>query len=489
MKKWNLLLAALMLLLLPASGAAQELPDFLFSLCEGVGEGLEQGAMQALAAMDRELTLEMIPSSERIEEEKTMTLIVRAGNPRPQEAKVAITLDLPQRLSAAPDAAWEAVLPAAELDPQTGELVPAVVEFAREIALAPDGVSEDVVISAEMNMGTRYYKAQTPIALCVADVKAKAQTVGIANGRAEPGDAFSYRVELTNSGTAGKAVAAELKMPEGVTLEGELPEGFEIKDRAISGSVRVEAAGRAELSFPVCIDRNMLDGDADAMRLLSGALRVDGERVALPRVEVCGAKISARLLMEKENLAAGDAATLSVVVVNSGLAAADVKLSCVLPQGLELDRGEKKSEEATPGEAVSVPPENGDALPMMIAEEVSAQMQGRTLAFDLHMDAARETAQGVTANTQVLHIPVIAKEPREDLSETLMGAALAWSVDGSPAELSEAAVLRVYQKAFLGMSKEDWNGVFWAGVMMLAAVACLYAAAHREEKTEDFCCD
>ena len=93
MKKWNLLLAALLLLLLPASGAAQELPDFLFSLCESVGEGLEQGAMQALAAMDRELTLEMTPSSERIEEVQPVHLMIKAGNPRPKAESVQITLE------------------------------------------------------------------------------------------------------------------------------------------------------------------------------------------------------------------------------------------------------------------------------------------------------------------------------------------------------------------------------------------------------------
>ena len=115
MKKWNMMLLALALLMLPAAGLAQDLPDFLSAVYMSAGEGLEQGAMQAMAAMDRELTLEMIPSSDRIEEGQAVRLTIKAGNPRPQQESVKIVLDLPERLTAAPDTAWEAVLPAAEI--------------------------------------------------------------------------------------------------------------------------------------------------------------------------------------------------------------------------------------------------------------------------------------------------------------------------------------------------------------------------------------
>ena len=72
------------------------------------------------------------------------------------------------------------------------------------------------------------------------------------------------------------------------------------------------------------------------MRLLTGTLRVDGKRVAVPRIQLCGARISARLLPQAESLEAGEEMALNVVVVNAGLAAADVRVSCVLPEGISL---------------------------------------------------------------------------------------------------------------------------------------------------------
>ena len=86
MKKWNMMMLILALLALPATGMAQDLPDFLSAVYTGIGEGLEEGAMQAMAAMDQDLTLEMIPESGRIEEGQTICLTVKAGNPRPQPA-------------------------------------------------------------------------------------------------------------------------------------------------------------------------------------------------------------------------------------------------------------------------------------------------------------------------------------------------------------------------------------------------------------------
>lgn len=493
MKKWNVMLLALALLMLPAAGLAQDLPDFLSAVYTGLGEGLEQGAMQAMAAMDQELTLEMIPSSERIEEGQTIVLTVKAGNPRPQAANVKITLDLPERLTAVQDTAWEAVLPEAAPDPQTGALVPSETVFAREITLAAGGASEAAEIIAEMSMGTRFYRAKTALALCVPDVSAKAGVADVQNGRIQPGDAFVYQVDIANAGTASKNVPVELTLPEGVTAALPLPEGFALMENVIRGSVCAEAVGEAagsvSLAFPVTVSGDVLEGDADALRMLAGTLRVDGERVALPRVQVCGAKISAALMCEKENFEVGETAMLRAVVVNSGLAAADVELSCVLPQGLAL----ASDEEDEPQEAAVLPGDggspNGEAIPAVIAQEVTRTLENRTLVFDVHMEAARETSGGVIANTQVLEIPVTVSAPQENLSEALLGATLAWSVDDQPAQLGEAVAMRVYRDQFLGISKDEWSGVFWATVLLLAAVACLYAAARRDAKTEDFCCE
>ena len=138
-----------------------------------------------------------------------------------------------------------------------------------------------------------------------------------------------------------------------------LPEGFTRSQRQIRGEVKAAAAAGDEpftttLVFPMTVNEDALDGDEDAMRLLTGALRVDGKRVALPRVQLCGAKISARLLPQTDSLKAGETMALRVVLVNSGLAGADVRVSCVLPEGLSLVKAEEtetEPEEATGCEA------------------------------------------------------------------------------------------------------------------------------------------
>ncbi|MFR5795184.1 MAG: hypothetical protein ACLUI3_06200 [Christensenellales bacterium] len=60
------------------------------------------------------------------------------------------------------------------------------------------------------------------------------------------------------------------------------------------------------LTFPMTIREDALAEDEDALRLLSGVLRVDGQRIALPRVQLCGPKISAKLLPQTDNLKAGE---------------------------------------------------------------------------------------------------------------------------------------------------------------------------------------
>ena len=109
--------------------------------------------------------------------------------------------------------------------------------------------------------------------------------------------------------------------------------------------------------------------------------------------------------------------------------------------------------------------------------------------FDVHMDAASEAADGVIATTQVIEIPVVADAPQENLGEQLVGASLAWSVGEETMQLGEAVALRVVRPEFLGMSRADWNGVFWASVLLLVTVICLYAAVRRENKEDDFCCE
>ncbi|MFR5787981.1 MAG: hypothetical protein ACLUHE_13345 [Christensenellales bacterium] len=183
----------------------------------------------------------------------------------------------------------------------------------------------------------------------------------------------------------------ELILPADVTLSGDLPEGFTRSQRQIRGEVKAAAAAGDEpftttLVFPMTVNEDALDGDEDAMRLLTGALRVDGKRVALPRVQLCGAKISARLLPQTDSLKAGETMALRVVLVNSGLAGADVRVSCVLPEGLSLVKAEEtetEPEEATGSEAENaLPPEADDGLgadaePVLADEETLAEPEIR----------------------------------------------------------------------------------------------------------------
>ena len=227
--------------------------------------------------------------------------------------------------------AWEAALPAAKMD-ETGALVPSVTTFTRTLTLMPGGESAQGTVTAEMNVGSRFYRQSLPMALCVADISAKTSVTGAENGRLTAGKTMAYAVEIANAGTAEKTVPVELILPADVTLSGDLPEGFTRSQRQICGEVKASAAAGDEpftttLVFPMTVNEDALDGDEDAMRLLTGALRVDGKRVALPRVQLCGAKISARLLPQMDSLKAGETMALRVVLVNSGLAGADVRVS------------------------------------------------------------------------------------------------------------------------------------------------------------------
>ncbi|MBQ2991232.1 MAG: hypothetical protein IJD60_08065 [Clostridia bacterium] len=502
MKKRYLLPLLLLLMMVPASCCAQALPELFGAAKDSLTEGLSQGAAMAYAAMDQELTLELSAPSGRIEEGKTLTLSIAAGNPRPVETKVVFRLKLPERLQAAQDTTWEAVLPAAERDEETGALAPSVTVLTREIALMPGGASEDVALEAEMSMGTRFYRAMLPLALCVPDVSVSAQAQGTQGGRLFAGDVFAYEIRVANGGTAPKDVLLELALPESVSLTDALPAGFALENGIVRGHVRAEAAMQTEagmkdseavIRFPLKVAEDTLEGDHDANRTLSGALQADGRRVPLPRVQVCGAKISARLISDTDSLKTGETAKLRMVVVNSGLAPAGVSLSCVLPEGLRLAE-EEEEREATPAEmAHSLPPdEGGAAAPAAVKSEPTQQAMSRVdgaLVFDVKMDAARETADGIEAATKVIELSVVADEAQEKISERLVGASLAWTVDEGGVQLGEAVAMRVYRPGFLGVSPEDWNGIFWAGLLLMVTISLLYAAVRSDSREEDFCCE
>ena len=503
MKTKSMLAMAALCLALPAAASAQGLPDFLAAVSEGVEEGMELGAARLADSAQEDLTLTLGADSGRIEAGQTVTLTVTAENLRETETPVAFTLALPQRLACGEETAWEAVLPPAERT-EDGAIVPSVTAFTRTLTLAPGGASEAAAITCEMSMGTRFYRAQTALDLCVADVSVSASLEGGEDGRLQPGDAFAWRLEVCNTGMAAEAVELALILPDGVTPAGELPEGFTREGQRITGTVTAEqadevgaAASVAVISLPMQVEADALEGDGDALRLMAGSLYAGGERVPLPRIQVCGPKISAQLLAEAKEMETGDTALLRLMVMNEGLAPAQVKLSCALPEGLELAGGEKeaddededKADAPAPGDDAAGP----DAAPALAdstqpMREVDAQ--GRTVTFTWQMDGALQTEEGVVAATQMIELPVRALAPQEELEEQLVGAALAYSVDGGDMQLCEAAALRLYTPAFLGIAREDWGGVFWACVLMMITVGCLYGAVRAgSDKDEYFCCE
>lgn len=500
MKKMSIFLLCAMCLLLPATGAAQGLPQFASAVGEGLEEGLAAGAQLAAQSLDSDLTLALETSAPRIEEGQTLTLTVRAGNPRPVDTPVTIELELPERLSCAMDTAWEAVLPAAQLDEATGVLVPSETAFTREIALTPGGVSENVTLSCEMAMGARFYRATGEVALCVSDVQVSAALGGTDDGRMQPGESYGYRVEIANSGMAAKTLPLELILPAGVELGGELPAGFVQAGSRITGQVRAEAAqgdeaSHAVIEIPALISADALEDDEDAMRLMTGTLRADGERIPLPRVQVCAPRISARLVPEKDSLEAGEEMELRILVVNAGLAEANVRLSCMLPEGLTPVKLAAAKKTAAPARGEAAPQaeqdEKADEAPAasMQKEDAEPEHEKNALVYALHMDAASEQDGGVTASTRTLTLRVRAAEPQNNLSERLLGTTIAWSTDGGQTELGEAVATRVYRPMFMGITTDEWSGIFWAGLLLIVTVCCLYAAVRVDSGKEEYSCD
>lgn len=503
MKKWSMLLLAAALLCCPMSGQAEEAKDFLSALTQGIGEGVQVGA-QALADAEQELTLTLSAEAETIEEGNTRTLTITAGNPLPRTATVRFTLELPDRLSCAQPLVWEAELEAAKLDPVSGRIIPTVKTFAREVTLARGGESETAELRVEMAMGTRFYRAQTQMNLCVPNISASAALEGAENGRVQPGHDFAYVATIANDGTAAKDVTVEMVVPEGAQATGVLPEGLTLAGSRISGTVRAEAGGEMTLRFAMQVKEDALEGDEDAMRLMSGLLAVDGVRTAMPRIMVCGPKISVQMIPEAESLEVGEEMDLQIMLVNSGLAGADVQVSCLLPEGLTLVEEEKKakqtpavkkSQAATPDEAASsamlldeddTPPSAGAAEPVIgvqTMEDETVREDG-ALVYSVRMEAAKETDAGVSAAAQTITLRVKAETPQKKLSERLLGTALAWQVDGGETNLSEAVAVRVVRENFLGMTKDEVNGVLLAGLLLIVTVCCLYAAVKADEKEE-----
>lgn len=154
MKKICLIVLAAVCLLLPAAGMAQGLPDFFQAVQTGLSEGLAVGAAQTAAAMDKDLTLEISAQESRVEEGQTVVVTVTAQNPRPVDAEVSLTLALPERLTldAGQQSAWEATLPAAQMD-ENGTFQPSTTTFTRNLTLMPGGKSEQTTLSVEMNVG------------------------------------------------------------------------------------------------------------------------------------------------------------------------------------------------------------------------------------------------------------------------------------------------------------------------------------------------
>lgn len=516
MKRRSILALAALSLALPSAANAQGLPEFLEVVGAGIGEGVAQSAAMIAASMEEELGVTLSVTDMRMEAGKALTLTVTASNPRLTDTPVTFELKLPERLSCEQGNKWEAVLPPAQAR-EDGTTEPSVTAFERTIALAAGGVSEKAEILCEMNMGTRFYRAQQELELCVADVAVSAAVEGAKDHRVEPGDTFAWRIEVTNAGSAEKDVELSMILPAGVTLAGELPEGFALSGSRLTGSVCAQraqvddagaAASLAVIALPMQVNRDALEGDKDASRLISGTLYADGERVPLPRVQICAPRISAQLVAQDHALEAGEETILRVVVVNEGLVGAQMTLSCALPEGLELIAGDKKEKEAKEEkkekgkekeEKTAVPSAKdggagADGVPVMAdgaqeAENIMTEENG-TIIFNWYMGAAQETEDGVVAATQVFELPVRSAKEKKDIQEELVGAAFTYSVNGGDQQLGQAEVLRLYTPSFLGVTHSEWGGVFWACVLMMITVSCLYGAVRAgREKDEYFCCE
>ena len=119
-------------------------------------------------------------------------------------------------------------------------------------------------------------------------------------------------------------------------------------------------------------------------------------------------------------------------------------------------------------------------------DEGPQQLENGALVYALHVPAAEEGESGVCAATTTIRLRVKAEAAQDNLKERLLGASLAWDVDGGEAQLGEAVALRVHSDSFLGLTRGEWNGVFWAALLLAATIACLCAAVHTDKSDEDY---
>ena len=493
-----MLLLCALLMLCPLSSMAEDLPDFLSTVAQGFSEGLQEGVQSAA----QELTLSLTAADARIEEGRTLLLTITAGNPYPDETDVTLTLDLPDRLSCAQPLTWNAKLKPAQLDPQSGEAVPSVATFTREVTLASGGESEQTDIRVEMSMGTRFYRAQTALELCVPNISAAASVSGVQDQIVQPGGSFVYQLTLRNDGNAPKDVPVELLLPAGVTPAEPPAAGFALRERTIVGAVRVEAESESAVVLPMQVDADALDGDEDACRLLCGVLTVDGKRIAMPMLKAAGPLISARLIPEGTQLQEGEIMDMVVTIANAGLAAADVELTCLLPDGLTLiqaltgaptnQQPEKRKQDApvVPAEDPGEPPaQAGAAQAVMRSEPVAPVIKAEDglIHLSVHMDAARETDSGIAAATLEIPLRVRADAPVDAADDRMLGASLAWKADGGDTQLEQAVALNIQRSGMFGLSDSEWNGILLASLLMIVTICCLYSAVKSDKREEDYC--
>ncbi len=494
-----------LLTLLPLGATAESLPEVLGAVSQGLTEGLTEGLEKAAQFPDQDLSLTLTAEDTRIEEGRTLLLTITAGNPYPAAADVTLTLELPERLSCAQPLTWQAQLAPAKADPETGALVPSETSFTREVTLTPDsGESDQTEVRVEMSMGARFYRAAAALELCVPVITASASLEGAQDGLIQPGEPFALVVDLSNEGTAPKDVPFTLALPEGVSPGGNLPEGVTLRDRSLLGTLRAEAGSSVSMRLPLCTDEALLDGDADASRLIAAVLTVDGERVPAPMLRVVGPMISVKLIPEHDSLEEGRTMDLAITVVNTGLAAADVELSCLLPEGLSVidapkAAAKKAAPTATEDEADDLPPaalaEGPGDPPAAAAEPVMSEAalaplprtEDGALVYTVHMEAAKETESGIAAATKEILLRVRADAPLNDVGERMLGTSLVWRTDDGGTHMSEAAALRIYQQGFMGLNSSEWNGILLAALLMMVTVCCLYSAVKSDNKQDDYC--
>ena len=191
------------------------------------------------------------------------------------------------------------------------------------------------------------------------------------------------------------------------------------------------------------------------------------------------------------------------MLVNAGMAEADVRVSCMLPEGISLvtapkpqqdteakESGDNAEAEEEAPKAVAPEQDDGgaDAEAVLadgaeqLVDEPEIRQENGGIVFDLHMDAAGEEAY-----TRVVTLRVRADEPQENIKERLLGTTLAWQIDAGETQLGEAACVRVYRPMVLVLTKDEWMGIFWAGLLLVVTVSCLFAAFNSDNKREKYC--